>query len=167
MFLTTIANDLRRIRTTNATDLELAPAPPLTATPSGQGILDLRGGAPNQIWCQFFGAGTPGSTATCRITRYSRIAGGSLWAPCPLAVLTLTLGKEPGGGSAVPDVLMTERWVNVIAETQFTAAREIIQPEVAEQSQAAYVLDPKGAQFVRFDFAKGTMTSVNGLVGGL
>jgi hypothetical protein len=143
---------------------------PQTATPSGDGVIEMGGTvgalAPNGLILVPFGVGSATNTFTMNAYGWRRTVGGGvpstdpLWVAYQLAAFTVTLCTVPG--LANTDVNASQLFTGTITLTSGNAnvSTEVVSP--TGNVVAHIVLDAKGSQFVELRFGTGgSATSCN------
>jgi hypothetical protein len=170
MLITTLANALKKARSTNAADSSFPSRIPTTTEPTGGGVQNIAGTNEiqtcNQLLIIPYGIGSDNNTFSLRLIGWKAIAGTdltTLWVPITLSEIACTLCTAVGIAST--PVLNTERFVDTITITTGNSGVDISVVSPTGNVIGFALADLKGCAKVELSFSTGgSATSCNALI---
>ncbi len=152
----------------NQTDSSFTAPAATTTEPTGDGVIEVKGGRPYPVGSQaellFFGAGSDNTTFDARVIGWARVFGGSLWMPTVLWQGTVTLsgfvgvsGEVVGSSDRLADTIVTTAGFGTEGQTCITVSP-------ANDTPARLVLDTLDSEKLQLKFDMTGATSGNALV---
>lgn len=167
MLVESLAGQFQKLRTTNFSNSAFSTLKSTTVRPSGDGVIDLVGGAPHKggtvppyLDVVFFGTGNDDTTFDVRVYGWAQESTTGSWEQILLAKLTCTLTALTGTANCA--IGSADKIVDTIAMTYGNDDVDLSIVSPANNERGAHIqIDTKGCAIVQFDFDMTGATDAN------